>query len=204
MSNIWSSDTKTPYSQSKMEHVGEHFMKLCKVDGIKGDNGTVHFDLRRLDDREDMSSSHPLRLYRSHLLKLCKHIPRAQALAADYKASQGAATLDHLPLQGEDGSIVVEEINHYGNMFVQFTLDIYESTPRVWVRLYSINDDQMLMPTKIGVEIADEDNPDALASFVKRVAPPPKALVQYKLQDGKFRPVATTNLAFKPLTVYPK
>ena len=184
-----------------MEFVGEHFMKLFKVDGLKNENGNVHFDLRSLEEGEDLAPT-PLRLYRSHMLKLCKHIPRAQALSLQYEACQqgSLANLNQLPLQGEDGSIVIEEINHYGNMFVKLTLDIVESTPRIWVRLYSINDDQMLMPTKIGVQIANDDNPEVLANFVKRVAPPPKPLLQYKLQDGVFRPVVTTNLAFKPLT----
>ena len=97
------------------------------------------------------------------------------------------------------GSIVVEDINKYNNMFVKLIIEITDGKPTIWVKLHYINEEQMLLTSRIGAQFSAFDNVDALKAFVTRVSPPPKPLLQYRLKGNQLMPVVTVDLPYQPM-----
>ena len=167
--------------------------KYCTIEFVKFDNDKSCFLL--LDQtRETESLSSPLKLYRSSLLKMCQILPEAQEMIRKYNTKEDP----DLPVLEGAACIVLAEINKYGNMFVKMVIENDpEGQPAIFVKLFFINDDNMLAASEIGVKLSSEDDAADIMKFVNGVCPPPKPLLVYQHTKGKFTPVVTTHLQRK-------
>ena len=167
--------------------------KYCNIEFVKLDNDKSYFLL--VDQtRETESLPTPLKLYRSSLLKMCQVLPEAQEMIRKYSTNEDP----ELPTLEDAACIVLAEINKYGNMFVKMVIENDpENRPAIFVKLFFINDDNMLAASDIGVKLSPEDDAADLTRFINRVCPPPKPLRVYQHAKGKFTPVVTTQLQRK-------
>ena len=167
-----------------------YYTKYCSIEFIKYDSDKSCFLLR---DQTTGVMETPLKLYRSSLIKICQVLPEAQDMIRKYMTKEDPS----LPTLEDSACMVLEEINKYNNMFVRMVIENDNGSPAIFVKLYFINDENMLAASNIGVKMSTEDSADDIRKFVNSVCPPPKPLTVFQRTQGKFMPVSTTHLQRK-------
>lgn len=125
----------------------------------------THFSIQynNSDDRggyyllvSDNDPSRPLRLYPSAMTKLRNLL--------DFAFSEAKSLEAQSPPDNENYDCGT--INSYGSMAVRLVLCTYRGKVHVWLRLYSVNDNDEYLPTKTAVRFSTKDNITALENFL--------------------------------------
>lgn len=109
-----------------------------------------------------LDTEKPLRLYKASLIKLSKHLPMAQKVAANMMSGE------------RDGLIMGTSINSYGNMYVRLTVEVVESKPVILLRLLYTDDNGAVVPTRLCLRLSPNDRAEDIKEFVDKMNPPPK------------------------------
>lgn len=104
--------------------------------------------------------THPLKLYRSAMVKLVRQLPIA---------IKEAALLEELEEKPADNDLYdCGVINAYEGMTVRLVISTFLGHANIWLRLYSkLDDTDQVIPTKIGVRFSPNDSLEAMSDFLK-------------------------------------
>lgn len=105
----------------------------------------------------DSDPSHPLRLYQPAMNKLIRQLDFAFKEADKMRGQQDLADNENY-----DCGI----INSYGQMMVRLVLSTFHNHVNIWLRLYTLDENQECLPTKTGVRFSPKDDLAALAHFI--------------------------------------
>lgn len=98
---------------------------------------------------------HPLRLYRTSMVKIVDQLPKAFEKASELEANY----------PGEEMLHEVAVVNKHKNSYVRLIVTTFAQSAYVYVRLYEKKDDKM-EPSRYGVRFMRGDNFKAFNDFV--------------------------------------
>lgn len=124
-----------------------------KIDYRKPNVGNGYYLLSSYSD-----PAHPLRLYPSAMDKLFRQLEFAFSEAKRLEEQQQ-------PLEDND-HYDCGLINSYGTMNVRLVLSTFRGHVNIWLRLYTLGEENAILPTKTGVRFSQEEDVDAIASFI--------------------------------------
>lgn len=106
----------------------------------------------------DADPSRPIRLYKSGMSKLLKQL--------DF-AFKELVKIEEQPMS-EDANFDCGIINAYGNMTLRVVIAVFKNQASIWLRLYSLNEENQILPTKTAVRFSTQDDVAALQQFVEQ------------------------------------
>lgn len=105
----------------------------------------------------DSDPSRPLRLYPSAMTKV------KNLLSFAFAEAENLEKMASLP---DNETYDCGTINSYGAMVVRLVLCTYKGKVHIWLRLYSVDDNNNFLPTKTAVRFSPKDNLTALEEFL--------------------------------------
>lgn len=110
----------------------------------------------------DADPSRPIRLYGASMKKLKRQLVVAREEAKKLEQQQHLEENDHY-----DCGI----IHSYSNMSIRLVLNVFEGKIYIWLRLYSTNENNEIIPTKTAVRFSQDDDIEAMGQFMSETAP---------------------------------